>query len=172
MRRLGALLLVLAVAPTARAEVTTDKTHRFQLDLDDGWREVPAPTDSHTPLVGFEHRKRRALMAVSRVEYPNLDAWRRRTRKAYYSEIEKGIKTSVDGYKRLRQNTTRLGRVPALDLTFRHRDKDGERVVFMRFLFFRTYSLSLSLSLPYRQYRRHKRRLRTVLHSFKPYFGD
>ncbi|MEM9490192.1 MAG: hypothetical protein AAGC55_13675, partial [Myxococcota bacterium] len=116
-----------------------------------------------------------AVLAISRVNYPNLAAWRSKTMPDYSREVENGLRAAVRDYRRIDQREHRLGRVPALDLAFRHggeraSDERGEWVVLMRFLFFRRYSLSLTLTMPADRYRRFRRAHRAVRDSFQPYF--
>ena len=157
--------------PTAQTQAHKDAKHRYAVNLDESWRQLAVPTESLAPLAGFEHPASQALLAINRVGYPNLEAWRKRTMPAYKEEIEEGIRATVRGYRPLHSRVHKLGNVPALDLSFRHHTDGRAEVVLVRFLFFRSYSLSLILSTPARTHRTHLRRHRGVLESFQPYFG-
>jgi hypothetical protein len=167
------LLVALLIALPARAERAIEsREHRYRLTLDSAWRARPAPAGSLAPLSGYEHDRSGALLAVSRIEYPNAAAWRQRTRDAYYDTIVAGIENSTPGYLLMERGASMQGPVPALDLVYRRGDARNHEVVVLRFLFFRRYALALALAVPERAYRGHKRALRAVQQSFSPFFGD
>lgn len=156
----------------AVAEPARDRSHRYELSPPAEWQPVAAPPQG--VLAGYEHGASRALAAVARVDYPNLDAWRSRNRNAYFAEIEDGIREAVLGYERVSMRGRTLTRldVPVLDLTFRHRTGDRDEIVLMRFLFFRRYSLSLTIRTPAGEFRSHKRAWEQARTSFQPYIAD
>lgn len=173
------LRVLLAVAITcawiagARADVRVP-AHQFQLSGLDGWIAlVPASREDITGarglLGGYRHPPSGAVLAVTRVDYPNRRAWRRD--QGFFAEVEAGVETASTGYRRFHRRQHRIGRVPALDLGFRRRTEQGREVVLMRFLFFRRYTVSLTVTAPARAYRRHQGALRPLLDGFTPYFG-
>jgi hypothetical protein len=165
-------LLLLALPARARAErAVENREHRYRLDVDSVWRARPAPAGSLAPLAGYEHDRSGALLAVSRINYPNAAAWRQRTRDAYHDAVVAGIEKSTPGYQLMERRASLQGAVPALDLTYRRREARGNEVVLLRFLFFRRYALALAVTVPERGYRGHKRALRAVQQSFAPFFG-
>jgi hypothetical protein len=177
------LALLGAFAHSGHADTTTlreDPEHHYQITLGPAWLDKAAAIaatgaigDRPALLAGYEHPRSGALVAVTRINYPNLGAWRARTRPAYVAAIEQGVREAVVSYRRLEQRTG-FDQVPVFDLVFRSRrpggqGKQGNEIVAMRFLFFRTYSLVMTVTVPARAYRRHKRTLRAVQNSFKPY---
>ena len=152
-----------------------NRKHRFQLTLGSGWTEVAQPEESRTPLVGWLHRRTRATLAINRVDHPNLQAWRKKNREAYYQEIEKGVMEQLADYERIAFRMQHIKKIPVFELSFRHRGaRDGRRqssrLVMMRFIFYRRYSLSMSLSIPERTFKRKKRIFKRVRDSFVPLY--
>lgn len=169
-----ALAMACAWATGARADVQVP-AHQFQLAGLDGWIALaPASrediADARGLLGGYRHPPSGALLAITRVDYPNPRAWRRDH--GFFAEVEAGIETASSGYQRFHHRQHRMGRVPTLDLGFRRRAARGREVVLMRFLFFRRYTVSLTMTMPARAYRRHQAALRALLDSFAPYFGS
>lgn len=163
-----------AVAPAAAGpadvpEPIIDREQRFSLTLDQGWSKRATDQADTTPLLGYEHTRWTASLAVSRTDYPNMGAWRKATREAYFDDVEHGLSEHVSQYQRLWRKTSTLDTVPTLDLVFRRTGEHGQDVLFMRFLCFRRYTLTLAVSLPERDYKRHRRALERVLRSFKPH---
>jgi hypothetical protein len=167
-----ALLIALPARAAPAERAVESREHRYRLALDSLWRARPAPAGSLAPLSGYEHDRSGALLAVSRIDYPNSAAWRQRSRDAYYDAIVAGIETSTPGYDLVERGASMQGQVPALDLIYRRREARGSEVVLLRFLFFRRYALALALTVPERGYRGHKRALRAVQQNFAPFFGD
>lgn len=161
--------LMLALPAVARADGVENREHRYRLELDSAWQARPVSAASSTPLAGWEHARSGALVAVSRIDYPNLSAWRQRTREAYYDAIVAGIEESTPGYALMERRASMQGQVPALDV-IHGRGGERDEVVLMRFLFFRRYALALAVIVDKRAYRRHKRALRAVQQSFQPFF--
>ena len=177
--------------PDAQAHIKVPE-HQYQLSGLETWRPMPEPS-AKTPapnappesnasastakdrgasvrLAGYWHDRSNARLAIARMNYPNLGAWRRD--KAFFAQVEAGLSETSPGFKRLYQNQMRIGKVPALDVTFRRKTNDGTEVVLMRFLFFRRYTLALTLSMPKRAYRRYRRTHRKLIENFVPYFGS
>lgn len=172
MRRLlpVALLALLAAPALADGEaVLRHAEHRFEIELLGGpWREVPI--GEVQPVAGWMNDEAGAVLAITRVNYPNADAWRGKDR--FFADVEAGLRETTEGYRRLGRRTHRLGRVPAMDLTFRHQRADGSEVVLTRFIFFRTYSLALTVAVPDDAYGERRDQLARLVRSFKPYFAD
>ena len=178
---LGCAGLVLLAGLTLRLEATgdpatdvfRDNEHRYTLTLASGWRAHPVPAGSRTPLASFEHRPSGTLLAVSRVDYPNPEAWREKTLPAYASQVEEGLRNAFTTYRRVDFRIHKLDIVPALDLAFQYRKPDQrDEIVFMRLLFFRRYTLLAAMAAPATTSRSQKARHRAVLDSFAPYLGN
>lgn len=174
----GLLLCLLVVSLTTPAAAdgdravdnADDKDMRFKLRLGPGWTALARPDDARTPLAGYRHDGYDALVAINRVDYPNIPAWRTKERDAYFDEIERGLREEVADFKRLGHDRGRLRDIPFYQVTFRHRTDDGRRVVLMRFIFYRRYSVSLSLEVPARSYRRNKKALQAIRDTFEPLY--
>jgi hypothetical protein len=171
-RHLVPAVLVALLAAPALADgeaVMRHAEHRFEIELASGpWREVPI--GEVQPVAGWMNDELGAVLAITRVDYPNADAWRGKDR--FFEEVEAGVREHTEGYRRLGRRTHKLGRVPAMDLTFRHQRGDGHEVVLTRFIFFRTYSLALTVAVPGEAYGERRRQLARLVSSFQPYFAD
>jgi hypothetical protein len=112
------------------------------IDLPDaGWTKI----DDKPALVAAYRGPGGALLAITRAQVPNSDAWRSKKRDAYVAEIAKGALAKLPGGKELARKLGDATGVPALDLEVR--TKDGATVV-LRYLLFRTYALALALEIP------------------------
>jgi hypothetical protein len=165
-----ALLVLLAAPALADGEaVLRHAEHRFEIELAGGpWREVAI--GETPPVAGWKNDAAGAVLAITRVDYPNADAWRGKAR--FFEDVEAGLREATRSYRRLDRQRHKLGRVPAMDLTFRHERGDDDEVVLTRFLFFRTYSLALTIAVPRDAYDDRRRQLSRLVESFKPYFAD
>ncbi len=158
---------IVAIAPPALSKPLTDRTHRFAIDVDANWsrqHKVPSGT-----VAVFTNPKHGLQLAIARVNHPNRAAWR--SRAWFFASVEQGVQRAATKYKRLHRKRHKLGRVPALDIEYRHRGQE-ELVTFSRFLFFRRYSLVLSISVPAQSHGRQKKRMKAIVGSFRPYFGN
>lgn len=176
MRRVGVALALTSVAAAAPAPVVNEE-HRFELAVGDGWDVqavdgVSYDREAGTGLVARWSADGGArVLVVSRVDGPGSDAWR--GEESFFDGVEAGVQRSAPGYRRLKRKVHKLGRVPALDLWFRYDGADGRAVaVAMRFLFFRSYALTLAVDVPADDLRAHRRAVRKLVESFKPYFKD
>jgi hypothetical protein len=97
---------------------------------------------------------------ISRSDFANRRAWRKDAR--FFREVERGFASATEGYKRTGKKQHKLGRIPVLDLDFRHGEKRAGQA---RFLFFRRYTVMLVLSGS------SKRAMKPIRDSFVPYFG-
>lgn len=131
-------IALLVSAPRARADVIDLPDTSAELSLDTKvWRPVTKPG-----LVAGFTNDRGELLAVTRAQVPNIDAWRSKTRDAYVEQIEKGL--ALAGYKPSSKKLTTIEGVPVLDLEASH--KRGPIVI--RVILFRTYALSLAIEGP------------------------
>ncbi len=135
------LLVALVVcASVAHADVVTLPSTKATLDLPATWTKV----DANGVVLGAKGPASE-LLAVTRAQVPNPDAWRAKTREAYADQVEKGIAARIKGYKRTSRKVAEVNTIPTLDLEAR-RD-DGATIV-IRVLLFRTYALSLAIEVP------------------------
>ena len=135
-----ATIVVAALCATAVADDVVLPQTKAKLSVTAGWHAAPA-----TSVVVAYRSDGGAILAVTRAQVPNPDAWRSRTRDAYVDQVERGIAEHVPGYRRLARKISEVHEVPALDVEAR-RD-NGSTVVF-RVLLFRSYALSLAIEVP------------------------
>jgi len=105
---------------------------------------------------------------VTRSTASALDAWRERTREAWVEQVEAGIRDSVEGYRRQMRKVHEVREVPALDIAFRHRTKDGYERVVMRFLFFRTHVVTAAAAAPEARWSQARGAAQAVISGFGP----
>lgn len=139
MRALVALGVVGALLRPGHADVLDLPRTKATIDIPKAWTVVPHPE----LVAAYQHDG--VVVAVSRAQVPNPDAWRPKTRDAYLAEIERGALAAVPRQKRASRKQHLLHGVPVLDLELDR--ADGSRVV-MRTLVFRTYALSASVLVP------------------------
>ena len=142
MARLHALVVALGVsaAVPAAAEVIVLPHTKATVTLGAEWKPVLAPA-----LVAAYRSDNGLVLAITRAQIPNPDAWRAKTREAYADEIERGVTTGIRGYKRLARVLAERQGIPALDLEARR--ADGVTIV-LRVLLFRTYALTVAIEVP------------------------
>jgi hypothetical protein len=134
-----AVAFAIGVSPAhADTLVELPKT-RAQLVVPDGWHKLAVPA----LLAAYKHTDG-SILAVARADVPNPDAWRPEVREGYADEIERGIATSVPGYRRLTRKLSVANGIPALDVEARR----GDVTLIFRVLLFRTYALALAIEVP------------------------
>ena len=133
------LLALVATATVAHAEIVTLPNSRVTFDLPAGWKTVSA----EGVVLGAKGPTGEVL-AVTRAQVPNPDAWRTKKREAYVDQIEKGALGKLKG-KRVSRKLADVATIPTLDLEFR---KDDGATVVLRVLLYRTYALSLAIEVP------------------------
>lgn len=137
-----AALGLLLVATAAHADVVALPSTKATIDLPNPWQTAVADG-----VVLGAKGPAGEVLAITRAQVPNPEAWRSKQRDAYVDQIEKGVAASIKGYKRVSRKLVEVSSVPALELEAQ-RD-DGARIVF-RILLFRTYALSLAIEIPKR----------------------
>ncbi|HEY5924349.1 MAG TPA: hypothetical protein VIV11_21880 [Kofleriaceae bacterium] len=143
MIRALVVVALLATAAPAETVIELPKT-KATLTLADGWTRTPPPRADRAIVEIYKHDKG-ALLVVTRADVPNPDAWVAEKKQAYVDQVEKGIKASVPGYKRIAKKLVDANGVPALDLEAK---REGGAIVVVRVLLFRTYALSLAIEVP------------------------
>ena len=167
--RLGAVLLILLVAASATAEPFRSERNYLEVELIPELKPAATPveTGAGTVVVAtFLGPKLRA--AITRINAPNRRAWRKDA--AFFREVEAGLAKSSQGYKRRTRRQHKLGKVPALDIDFERTHEQATERVYSRFLFFRTFSVTLMIAVPKRAPRSLRRRVAKMRASFRPYF--
>lgn len=127
----AALLALLVVAlPNTKATFSVEES----------WKPVTT-----TSIVAAYRGPRGEILAVTRAQVPNADAWREKTRAKYIEDVERGAMAAIRGAKRISHKTSETNEVPTLDLEVRR--EDGATIV-IRYLLFRTYALALAVEVP------------------------
>lgn len=140
MIRACVALALVVLAATAHAEDVALPRTKAKLTIPDGWTRLSLPG----VVAGYKSPDG-VLLAVTRAAVPNPDAWRTKKRDAYVDQIERGVASSMKGYKRIAKKLSEVGGVPALDLEAR---RDDGAIVVLRVLLFRTYALALAIEVP------------------------
>jgi hypothetical protein len=128
-----------------------------ELTLPAGWQPLALPPTAAVPPLGAWHHPSGATLVVTRAAAPNPDAWREKTRAAHAEEVEAGTRAAVPRYQRRERRLLEVAGVPALELSFRRAvgaaGKERE-VVSIRFLFFRTHTVSVAIAVPEARWRK------------------
>lgn len=127
--------LALFATPAFADEIDMPKS-TAHLSVPDDWKAVRG-----TPLVAAYKRDDGALLAVTRADVPNADAWKSDAKKAYADSVFAGIKASLPTAKKLTKKLAEINNVPALDV---EGVREGKPIV-IRVLMYRTYALSLAI---------------------------
>lgn len=138
-----ALLALVAVAQVAHADVVAVPNTKVTIDLPSTWKTVEA-----AGVVLGAKGPASEVLAITRAQVPNPDAWRPKKRDAYIDQIEKGVGAKVKGYKRVSRKISETNTIPTVDLEAKR--EDGATIV-MRILLYRTYALSLAIEVPRRE---------------------
>ena len=140
---IAAIGVITATAPAARADEVKLPSTRAVLDVPRGWTAVDDA--AARGLVAGYRGERGVVLAVTRAQVPNVDAYRTGAREAYADQIERGIAAQVKGYRRVARKLAERRGTPALDLEARR--ADGGTIV-VRVLLFWTYALALAIEVP------------------------
>lgn len=164
----AASVLLLLLAPAARAdEVVREADDYYQLTVPRGWSAIEPAAGAEDIVLARAHAATGQALAVTRVAYPN----RHRKDKAYRDQVVAGLAAATRDYKQLSRRDRTLSTVPVTDVVFRHRAASGVRVTSVRFLFFRTFTLILTVAGPAEGHDRAKRATAALLSSFQPYYA-
>ncbi|MEO8706502.1 MAG: hypothetical protein ABI867_41135 [Kofleriaceae bacterium] len=139
MTRAAALVMVLLPAVALAAPVELPKTKAL-LDVPASCTRVERPG-----LVAAYTCPDGLAVAVTRAQVPNPDAWRTKTRDAYFDQITRGAIAAAPGLRQTARRISDANGVPALDLELRR--ADGAALV-IRILAFRTYALAATVEVP------------------------
>jgi len=140
-----------------------DRDWGYQVEIPAGWTELSTADRPPEVLRGWIDERSGRLVVVSRVSGPSEDPPLR--------VVEAGIKDKAHGYRRLSARKRGLGpgrkaKVPGWDLWFRL-ERDGKPVTMgARFLFYKSYALSILVDVPGR--RGPSAEARRIVESFLP----
>jgi hypothetical protein len=142
---LGVALAIALRTGAAHGETIVElQKSKATLTLADGWHRVGIANSDKGVLEIFKHSAGHVL-AVTRADVPNPDAWVADKKQAYADQVEKGIKAKLPGYKRLAKKLGDANGVPALDIEAK---REGGAIVVVRVLLFRTYAISVAIEVP------------------------
>jgi hypothetical protein len=118
-----------------------------EITIPANWTSTPIPDVVAKPVVAYESPAG-AHVVITRAGAHNPLAWAERTRTKYADQVEAGVTAATEGYQRKKRSIQKVNGVPTMDLEI-SRLVDGEReTVKMRFVFFRTYTLTLAATAP------------------------
>lgn len=138
----GAVLALLLCARAARGDVVAVPDTKVTLELPAAWQRVEV-----AGVVLGAKGPATEVLAITRAQVPNPDAWRTKKREAYADQIERGIAAKIAGYKRTARKLGEIHTIPVLDLEAR---RAGGATVVIRILLYRTYALALAIEVPRR----------------------
>jgi hypothetical protein len=138
-----ALLALVLCAGSAHADTLIEiPKSKATLTVDARWTRV---AHTYKGVVEIFKHDNGSLLVITRADVPNPDAWVAEKKQAYADEVEKGIRKSVPGYKRVAKKLVDANGIPALDLEAK---RDGGATVVVRVLLFRTYAVSAAIEVP------------------------
>lgn len=141
--RFAVAAALLTSSAHAETVIELPKT-KATLTLDDAWSPIAALKANKDLQAAYKHTAG-LVLAVTRADVPNPDAWVSEKKQAYADQVEKGIKAKVPGYKRLAKKLGEANGIPALDVEAK---RDGGAIVVVRVLLFRTYAVSIAIEVP------------------------
>ena len=161
MIRRAALVAAAVLAPVAAAAQPGPPIDLpdspAELRLDAAWQPVALPPGTAEPPVGAWRHPTGAVLVVTRAAAPNPDAWRVKTRPAHADEVEAGTRDAAPDYRRRTRSVHDVRGVPAMDLSFRRGRGASAEVVAMRFVFFRTHTMTAAVAVPEARWRKAQR---------------
>jgi len=163
---IDALDTVQAALGAPASAQTKDAGNYYQITIPAGWHKTEGAAGPEKLLASYRNQRRGQVLALTRIAYPNP----RRQKSAFHNSVEAGLRAAARNYRRLRRRNTRIERVPVMDVVFQRGARNHREVVFTRFIFFRTFTLVLSVSGPAARYKRDKKRTWALVKSFRPYF--
>ena len=120
--------------PDTPAEITVPAT----------WTATPIPEVAARPVAAYESPAG-ARVVITRAGAHNPEAWSERRRTKYADQVEAGVTAATEGYQRKRRAIQKVNGVPVMDLEL-SRVVGGKREdVVLRFVFFRTYTLTVEI---------------------------
>lgn len=155
-------MALLAGPALAEEQAThTDNKHRYSVSAPEAFRFTKADS-----LLGSYAGPGKLRMSLSRIDFPSLAAWRKREQKEFFESVVDGARDATADFRKKGQQSQRLGGVPTLDLHFSR--KGGQELVWMRFAFYRKYSIVASASTPAAASRAHRRMAKDFARSLQP----
>jgi hypothetical protein len=152
------LAVATATATAAPASATTPPptADGTPIDLPDtpaeitvpaSWTPTPIPEVAARPVAAYESPAG-ARVVITRAGAHNPEAWSERRRTKYADQVEAGVTAATEGYQRKRRAIQKVNGVPVMDLEL-SRVVGGKREdVVLRFVFFRTYTLTVAAVAP------------------------
>jgi hypothetical protein len=161
-----ALLLTSPALADDELQSVRDAENRFELKAPASWTRKPT-SDQHAPLLILSGTEGQRL-TVSRINHPNLAAWKKK--KHFFEQVVRGLAANTQGFRLRRQKRRKAGLVPVLELAFYRKGKLAKESVWMRFLFFRRYTIVAVSALPANAKRSLRLQANRAVDSLQPYF--
>jgi len=140
---LAAIAAIAAIGPAARADELRLPRTNAVIDVPRGWTAIDDA--AARGLVAGYRGDRGIVVAVTRAQVQNDDAYQAKEREAYADQIERGVAARVAGYRRVARRVSEQRGTPTLDLEARR--ADGATIV-VRVLLFWSYAASLAIEVP------------------------
>ena len=140
-----------------------DTAYRYSLSAPDSFRFTKGES-----LLGSYAGPGKVRMSLSRIGFPALGAWRRSERQAFVETVVAGARDATTEFRIKAKQSQRVEGVPALDLHFSRKGAQGPELVWMRFLFYRRYSIVASASTPGAASQGQRRRAQDFTRSLAP----
>jgi hypothetical protein len=142
-----------------------DPENRFELKVPATWSRSATTGGALLTVAGPKGLR----LTVTRIDNSNLPAWRRD--ETFFQYVIDGLARTTPGFRLRRKKRDRAGRVPTLNLAFYRKGAAGRKEsVWMRVLFFRSYSLIAVSALPATSRRSLRLEANQAVNSFTPYF--
>lgn len=144
MTRAVVVVVVSLISAPAAADKPIDLPNTpAEITLPAGWSETPIPEVAARPVVAYQSAAG-AHVVITRAGAHNPLAWSVRNRTRYADQVEAGVTAATSGYTRKRRTIQKVNGVPVMDLELSRKVDGAREDVVMRFVFFRTYTLTLA----------------------------
>jgi hypothetical protein len=134
-----------------------------EITVPGSWKVSALPDVEGKPVAAYESNAG-GRVVITRANAHNPEAWLQRTRTRYADAVEAGVAKATEGYKRKTRTVQKVNGVPCMDLEI-SRTVDGVKEdVVLRFVFFRTYTLTAAAIGP----KKDRAAITAILRSFGP----
>jgi hypothetical protein len=127
------------------------------------WKASTLPDVEARPVAAYESASG-GRVVITRANAHNPEAWLERTRARYVDAVEAGVEKATAGYKRKARTVQKVNGVPCMDLEITRTVDGVKEDVTLRFVFFRTYTLTAAAVGP----KKDKAAIAAILKSFGP----
>ena len=127
------------------------------------WKTSTLPDVEAPPVAAYESASG-GRVVITRASAHNPEAWLERTRARYVDAVEAGVEKATTGYKRKARTVQKVNGVPCMDLEITRTVDGVKEDVTLRFVFFRTYTLTAAAVGP----KKDRAAIAAILKSFGP----